>query len=220
MKNLFDMRAPTFSFFMICFLHFACNAQLRIVKADTFPTDPTDNTWFHNSKTLEVWSYANGKWAPRALYPVDTVCQCAQFALLGSNGSGMGFRHEPVWALSDREFWCGEKLVKTLNKTGDLYFFDENQEVVAYINTGYCSYLAPKIKFQGMDAFCVPFYTLQMKMNYADCELIHGWGILGTNAEWLIAPKFDAPFHFKHGIAEVLYYGQKRKINEKGEFVE
>jgi hypothetical protein len=44
--------------------------------------------------------------------------------------------------------------------------------------------------------------------------------IIGNRGYWLIEPKFDAPFHFENGIAEVLYYGQKRKINEKGEFVE
>ncbi len=48
-----------------------------------------------------------------------------------------------------------------------------------------------------------------------------------TNTKWLIEPKFDAPFHFENGTADVLYYGQRRKINEnlqiseaKGEFVE
>ncbi|MBK9452327.1 MAG: hypothetical protein IPN95_23480 [Bacteroidetes bacterium] len=48
-----------------------------------------------------------------------------------------------------------------------------------------------------------------------------------TNTKWFIEPKFDAPFHFENGTADVLYYGQRRKINEnlqiseaKGEFVE
>ena len=49
---------------------------------------------------------------------------------------------------------------------------------------------------------------------------IRSWGIIGQSGTWLIEPKYDAPFHFENGIAEVLYYGQRRKINEKGEFVE
>jgi hypothetical protein len=53
-----------------------------------------------------------------------------------------------------------------------------------------------------------------------DCRQLVNWGILGGNGQWLIEPKYDARFHFQNGIAEVLYYGQKRKINEKGEFVE
>lgn len=49
---------------------------------------------------------------------------------------------------------------------------------------------------------------------------LRNWGMLGADGTWVIEPKFDAPFYFENGIAEVLYYGQKRKINEKGEFVE
>jgi hypothetical protein len=41
-----------------------------------------------------------------------------------------------------------------------------------------------------------------------------------SNGQWLIEPKFDQPFRFQNGFAEVIYYGQRRKINEKGEFVE
>ena len=46
--------------------------------------------------------------------------------------------------------------------------------------------------------------------------------LVGTreNGHWRIAPQYDKPFHFQDGIAEVTYYGQKRKINEQGEFVE
>ncbi len=49
---------------------------------------------------------------------------------------------------------------------------------------------------------------------------VHGWGMLGTDGKWLIEPKFDAAFRFQNGFADVIYYGQRRKINEKGEFVE
>ncbi len=51
-------------------------------------------------------------------------------------------------------------------------------------------------------------------------EQIRAWGMVGANAQWVLEPRFDVPFHFKNGIAEVRYYGQRRKINEKGEFVE
>ena len=56
-------------------------------------------------------------------------------------------------------------------------------------------------------------------MNYQENQL-RNWGMLGVNGQWLIEPKFDQPFRFQDGFAEVLYYGEKRKINEKGEFVE
>jgi hypothetical protein len=53
-----------------------------------------------------------------------------------------------------------------------------------------------------------------------DCSRLRTWGMIDVNGNWRVEPKFDEPFHFKSGIAEVLYYGQKRKINENGEFVE
>jgi hypothetical protein len=43
--------------------------------------------------------------------------------------------------------------------------------------------------------------------------------IIDNHGQWLIEPKFDSPFHFQSGLAEVIHYGQKRKINEKGEFI-
>jgi hypothetical protein len=70
----------------------------------------------------------------------------------------------------------------------------------------------------GLPAFCVTSYDVVREIQYG--PQVHGWGMLGTNGKWLIEPKFDQPFRFQNGFAEVLYYGQKRKINEKGEFVE
>jgi hypothetical protein len=52
------------------------------------------------------------------------------------------------------------------------------------------------------------------------CRSLKTWGMLGQDGHWKIEPKFDAPFHFQNGTAEVIYYGQRRKINEKGDFVE
>lgn len=82
------------------------------------------------------------------------------------------------------------------------------------------SYLLDSI--QGMRAVCLP-EPIDKKgqhhsfFSWQDCR---NWGMIGLNGKWLIEPKFDEPFHFENGIADVRYYGQKRKINEKGEFVE
>ena len=71
-----------------------------------------------------------------------------------------------------------------------------------------------------MEAFCLP----QLAPNFYQCTGLkpdyQNWGMLGTNGQWIIAPQYDDPFTFENGIANVRYYGQKRKINEKGEFVE
>jgi hypothetical protein len=47
------------------------------------------------------------------------------------------------------------------------------------------------------------------------------WGMIGSDGNWVVPPIFDGPFQFINGgIAEVSYYGQKRWINMRGEFVE
>ena len=40
------------------------------------------------------------------------------------------------------------------------------------------------------------------------------------NGQWVLKPKFDAPFHFENGITEVIFYGQRSIIDEKGAFVD
>jgi hypothetical protein len=70
----------------------------------------------------------------------------------------------------------------------------------------------------GQLGFCLP--QTSQRLSRFDCDDIANWGIIGVNGHWLIDPIYDDPFHFQNGIAEVLYYGQNRKINEKGEFVE
>ena len=72
---------------------------------------------------------------------------------------------------------------------------------------------------QSRESYCAPEYIPKFQHPGKD-DPYRNWGMLSVDAQWIVAPIFDGPFHFKNGIAEVLYYGQKRKINEKGEFVE
>lgn len=69
----------------------------------------------------------------------------------------------------------------------------------------------------GKLAFCVVAAVLNE--NAYPCEEMTAWGMMGLDGHWLIEPKFDAPFYFQDGFAEVIYYGEKRRINLKGEFV-
>jgi hypothetical protein len=71
---------------------------------------------------------------------------------------------------------------------------------------------------EGIEGVCVPGQIISGLG--LTCGDLRNWGIMGENGQWLIEPKFDAPFYFQDGIADVVYYGQKRKINEKGEFME
>ena len=81
------------------------------------------------------------------------------------------------------------------------------------------AYNLPRLR--GKDVLCVPQYVDGiLKGGVHQNEARKNWGMLSTDGEWLIEPIYDAPFVFQDGIAEVIYYGEKRKINEQGEFVE
>jgi hypothetical protein len=76
---------------------------------------------------------------------------------------------------------------------------------------------------EGKQGYCVSAYygATYMAIHLVADTNLRTWGILDRDTgQWLIEPKFDGPFIFQNGFAEVIYYGQKRKINEKGEFVE
>ena len=70
----------------------------------------------------------------------------------------------------------------------------------------------------GQLAFCAAPAALNQSWFF--CYEATAWGMWGLDGRWLIEPIYDRPFRFQNGIAEVIYYGQKRKINEEGNFVE
>jgi hypothetical protein len=63
---------------------------------------------------------------------------------------------------------------------------------------------------------CGGWFSTKVRPRWGPCS---GPCLLETNPKYIVYSKYDGPFHFQNGIAEVKYYGQKRKINEKGELV-
>ena len=117
--------------------------------------------------------------------------------------------------------FCGDSILVTWNEGDtDPLAYDRGGDVITYRLSAKLDTVHWQMDWHGMKAFCLAgdFPTHRMDLRFG--HDIHTWGILGENGEWLILPIFDAPFGFQDGFAEVMYYGQKRKINEKGEFVE
>lgn len=67
----------------------------------------------------------------------------------------------------------------------------------------------------GKLAFCV--LLPQLDGYSAPCEDLKAWGMMGLDFNWIIEPKYDEPFNFHNGVAEVVLYGKRLKINEAGE---
>lgn len=70
----------------------------------------------------------------------------------------------------------------------------------------------------GKEGFCLPDFN--QANDSVLCNDLRLYGIFGLNGHWLIPPRYDAPFTFQQGVADVILAGQHRKINELGEFVE
>lgn len=74
------------------------------------------------------------------------------------------------------------------------------------------------IVIRGVTGWCVPAFHGDMRLY--DTKEFKNWGILNARGRWVIEPRYDKPFRFVDGVARVIYYGQKRKINLRGEFVD
>lgn len=206
------------------FLSFvACStlrAQADLVVGDTFPATPTKKTWYYNPAKSVIYAYDGARWNPN-FTNVKHAYLCAGSLVVETSS------HHPNMALMslyDGAFhsqsqvaYCGEGLAIYETPT-QFDFVDAHARLLYRVYRNKCTYEVDTHIVQGMAAFCIP--KVHEKLYNENCEEVHTWGMLGTHGQWLIEPQFDGPFYFRDGIAEVLYYGQRRKINEKGEFVD
>lgn len=70
----------------------------------------------------------------------------------------------------------------------------------------------------GVMVWCVPAFLGNMSQFSAN--EFRNWGAINARGQWVIEPRYDKPFRFIDGVARVIHYGQKRKINLRGEFVD
>ncbi len=120
----------------------------------------------------------------------------------------------------------GELLVKYANHyyhLGKIWVADAERQVIlnneGKILARYYGYdNMPEPPYRGRYMVCVPDdERADWGLDYHE---LSNWGMIDSLGNWAIAPQFDAPFIFRDGTADVMINGEKRKINEKGEFVE
>jgi hypothetical protein len=137
--------------------------------------------------------------------------------------SGKHFISMPRGGVTDvYRFYCGDSIWIQWESDDILAYDFQNNTLGLVFEVDDCAggdaMFEPQV-IQGMEAFCLADLG-DRPIDRIYCDDLHSWGMLGTNGKWLIPPKFDAPFRFQDGFAEVLYYGKRRKINVLGEFVE
>jgi hypothetical protein len=208
-------------------LIFGIKAQPTILKGQLRPEYPMPHTWFLDTVRHQMARFNGVLWQTTdQATQISDMIPCGELVILQATYSGRPYKAildtSSIFSNLTSRYYCGESILWTeYAQKHEILFtgprFDANQPIRLTMSVHAACDTFHVDTLNGVLAFCMPDYVPSM---YGRCEDYHNWGMLSTNAHWLIEPKFDAPFHFKNGIAEVLYYGQKRKINEQGEFVE
>ncbi len=191
-------------------------AQLRIIHGAGKPTEAIQADWYVDTVAHNAWSRANADWL-QYMTPVKKMLHCGNMIVVVSDIVTILMTNNMERLSCNLACDCFEGLACMHGAQYRWYYFEGKPLSMAWEPQAYTQWEdeLSQDTLNGRLGFCSTVAVLFML--HADT---HGWGILGTDGRWLIEPIFDAPFHFQNGIAEVLYYGQKRKINEKGEFVE
>lgn len=201
----------------------ALKAQLQLIVSDHLPENMLENVWYQD--TVSKGLRFKAPWDRDGFY--DSYKQCYRWHnyLVWESGWGgyfLGTARGPGYSSSMSNAPVATDSILVLHYDGLVVVIDTRSDTLSrWFGTGAPRYYTsiPVLKIQGNDAYILPKYIRHNRPYFEGNEL-HTWGVLGTNGKWLIEPKFDAPFRFQNGIADVIYYGQRRKINEKGEFVE
>ncbi len=213
--------ALTLPFTLFFALPLTLHSQTIVAKGVGTPKKvPKGTYWYFDTAHHTAWGNSGIEWTELGIegvtemYPAGTMVVIHSklgYSLLGPYG-------DYIWAAPD------------LRVTDSLVMVWDEDYTQIYLLTG--RQLHPMDGFdvrcwpiagepetvQGIKAFCLPDF--QASFDSVPCDSLHAFGMFGYNGHWLIAPQYEEAFQFQDGVAEVVYQGQRRKINEQGEFVE
>lgn len=194
--------------------------QIPIVRGTTPPKNVKGAHWYHDTAHKKVWSDLSLEWTELGIENVQEMFSVGNFVIVRSD---LGYSilsqfAEYVWAATH------------LRVTDSLVMAWDTFATHIYLHNG--SQFHPEHGFkracwpidgkaetvQGQPAYCLPDFSLAN--DTVVCDSLDRYGMFGLTGRWLIAPQFERPFHFVDGVAEVWVGGQRRRINERGEWVE
>lgn len=209
----------------------ACWGQVAIVSGGVLPEAPWPNMWFHDTVARVMMHYDDGQWTRMSDDERWSVSACNDLIVFHDKGKLATSSDDHILvsdSLGDifmsniREFFCGERLLACRLDEGWRFLDSEMAHPLDNINLAMpfqadCGELKPDT-IGGEVCFCTARFVGRVLEQFY-CKDMRNWGMMNGKGQWLIEPQFDAPFYFQDGFAEVVYYGQKRKINAQGEFV-
>lgn len=190
--------------------------QVNIHYGSSFPTDPAPHTWHFNPQSHALWTFEHGKWEAYKGDAPDSAYACGPLIIFHSSMLEFAINGLQDIHLYVDQKYCADSMALVVSGSY-AYTFDPTGEWIGsrYVLPKWP--ILPPITIQGMDAFSVQRAVPVLLKNRIDGE--HLWGVFGSNGQWLIEPVYSDPITFKNGVAKVTYYGERRKINEYGEFL-
>lgn len=195
-------------------------AQVPIYRGDTLPVSSGMTAWFLDTINHLAWVDTDKYWKMvPSRYAVEEIVDCAGRLILKTE------RGYELWENLEKvdqvfaEVVCGESTYFSVSKIRDEIQLRDASNAVKYGLQGWPSWsgsVRPQI-VAGKLVFCVPYIAPDSNFS---CAQLKAWGMMSVTGDWVIPPRFDEMFRFKKGFAKVVYYGRRRKINERGTFIE
>ncbi len=214
---------PLFSLVLACCLRSTTFSQCASIEPRAeFPSEPSRYQWHFSDPAKDAWVYNGIKWKKVTIAFCDSLFRCGQFMVTKERRALSAKSRVYIYDTT------GKTLLSNIDTyvVGEGYALAWRRMAIGFLIAANGDTLAT---FSGCYAGPPEIVDGRLAVSVADlpkelpgtlCWELTTWGMIDEVGHWVIPPKFDAPFHFENGIAEVIYYGQKRKINEKGEFVE
>ncbi len=184
-------------------------AQVTMMEGRVNPDSSMNADWYLNQRTEKAWTKKNGDWEEVLGYVVKLIDYHGIIVL----------KHRAAFAIATQSGNLLRSSIGTYEYRNGIIQINDNANVYFYrdsICIGTSCLFDPEM-VGGTTVYCA---TPMILGDDWHCYDVHGWGMMRLDGTWMIEPKFDRSFSFRWGDAEVFYYGQKRKINEKGEFVD
>jgi hypothetical protein len=181
-----------------------------------FPKHPKEGEWLFSREAHGVWIYQSSAWKQLEIKDCRSFVQCnnhvivkdgSTYLLADLKGNILSSKSPDIRCFHDFIIVGGQNhLDYLLNDRGDT--------LTPIVNN--CKIFTDTLA--GEAVFCFPAYSPGLE-KYSCLEL-RNWGMMDAKGKWVIEPRFDRPFNFQNGKAEVKEKGIYRWIDENGETME
>lgn len=202
-------------FCLFIFLLGAAAGRSQVLQGSGEPSISLRGNWYLDTLNHQAYNLKSRGWSHSYDKQVFKMTDCSGMVTLETDHQirsvSYSGRSIGVWTGYD----CGDGLNRMVYNS--LNFFYRDTTFLGR-NWNFTGTEATRTQYlRGDTVYCATAFP--SIIGWAINQNIRAWGLLDRHGNWIVEPKFDEPFFFKGGIADVVYYGEKRKINEKGEFV-